>query len=77
MQLTYDILNNITMTIQQCNNEYEPLFGFIMICWVISVIILAFFVFCYMNKYIKMSKFIESEKLCKKYQEYKKDTKGM
>jgi hypothetical protein len=75
--MQYSDLQNVTMTLSQCNNMFRPELKELSIATLIALLIVAGFCFFFMVKYVNLRTFIRDNKLEKKYQEHRADQKGL
>ena len=77
MVLTYEMIQNATMSVSQYNayiNEEAKVLAILFLVG-FTVVIACLFYITY--KYIKLKNFVKEKKLQKQFQEYKNDNKGL
>lgn len=77
MVLTYDMIQNITMTITQCNDLYTPSIINAGVMLLILSGLALFSVLFFGIKHQNLRRFVKDNKLEQKYQEWKNNNKGL
>jgi uncharacterized membrane-anchored protein len=77
MALTYEMIQNATMSISQCNGYLKDDARLLGVLCLVLVAVLVAMLLVMTFKYVKMKNFIKEKKLQKSFQEFKNDNKGL
>ena len=72
-----DFRDSLVLTVEECAKEYSAMYTGPLIAALMGMILISIMLVWLLNKYVKLRQFIKDSKLQKKFQEWKKDNKGL